>query len=327
MSALAPILQGFFTDRLHPSAPGQPTHHRRLPRQPAAADRLRRQHPRQTARRPGHHRPGRRPDRGVPDPPGGRAGQQREHPQRPPGRGPVAVPLRRAARPRRRRGDPTGAGHPAQARRPGHRGLPDHGRDRRAAGRARPGHLARPTRPRAAHPGRPDRTAGVRADRPDASTTCTSGPAHTCAATAKGRKEPDHPADPPHHRGAARLAERTSPVDPTTSLFPTRRDQPLLPRRRRATRGQARRRLPVPDRQEDHPAHLAAQLRDGPAARRRGHHRDRALARPRADRHHDDLPARRPHPEEKALNSLPQTGAPVGRYRPPDAVLAFLDNL
>src|SRR4026209_443011 len=31
--------------------------------------------------------------------------------------------------------------------------------------------------------------------------------------------------------------------------------------------------------------------------------------------------------KEKALNSLPQTGAPVGRYRPPDAVLAFLDNL
>jgi integrase/recombinase XerD len=31
--------------------------------------------------------------------------------------------------------------------------------------------------------------------------------------------------------------------------------------------------------------------------------------------------------KEKALNSLPQAGAPVGRYRPPDAVLAFLDNL
>jgi hypothetical protein len=44
---------------------------------------------------------------------------------------------------------------------------------------------------------------------------------------------------------------------------------------------QAHRRLPVPDRQEHHPAHPATQLRDGPAARRRGHHRDRALARPR----------------------------------------------
>ena len=31
--------------------------------------------------------------------------------------------------------------------------------------------------------------------------------------------------------------------------------------------------------------------------------------------------------KEKALNSLPQASTPVGRYRPPDAVLAFLDNL
>jgi hypothetical protein len=31
--------------------------------------------------------------------------------------------------------------------------------------------------------------------------------------------------------------------------------------------------------------------------------------------------------KEKALNSLPGPGAPAGRYRPPDAVLAFLDNL
>jgi integrase/recombinase XerD len=31
--------------------------------------------------------------------------------------------------------------------------------------------------------------------------------------------------------------------------------------------------------------------------------------------------------KEKALNSLPQPGTPAGRYRPPDAVLAFLDNL
>ena len=31
--------------------------------------------------------------------------------------------------------------------------------------------------------------------------------------------------------------------------------------------------------------------------------------------------------KEKALNSLPQPGTPARRYRPPDAVLAFLDNL
>jgi hypothetical protein len=31
--------------------------------------------------------------------------------------------------------------------------------------------------------------------------------------------------------------------------------------------------------------------------------------------------------KEKALNSLPRPGTSAGRYRPPDAVLAFLDNL
>ena len=31
--------------------------------------------------------------------------------------------------------------------------------------------------------------------------------------------------------------------------------------------------------------------------------------------------------KEKALNSLTRPGAPAGRYRPPDALLAFLDNL
>jgi hypothetical protein len=31
--------------------------------------------------------------------------------------------------------------------------------------------------------------------------------------------------------------------------------------------------------------------------------------------------------KEKALNSLPGPATSAGRYRPPDAVLAFLDNL
>ena len=41
MSALAPTLQGFFTERLHRPAPGQPAHRRLLPRHLPAAARLR----------------------------------------------------------------------------------------------------------------------------------------------------------------------------------------------------------------------------------------------------------------------------------------------
>ena len=42
VTALAPTLQAFFTDRLTRPAPGQPAHHRRLPRHAAAAAGLRR---------------------------------------------------------------------------------------------------------------------------------------------------------------------------------------------------------------------------------------------------------------------------------------------
>ena len=66
-----------------PSAPGQPAHRRRLPRHACGCCSSSPQRDRQAARRPGHHRPGRRPDRGVPDPPGGRAGQQRDAPATP----------------------------------------------------------------------------------------------------------------------------------------------------------------------------------------------------------------------------------------------------
>ena len=46
------------------------------------------------------------------------AGQQRPHPQRPAGRHPLPVPLRRAPPSRARRRHPAGPGHPAQTLRP-----------------------------------------------------------------------------------------------------------------------------------------------------------------------------------------------------------------
>ena len=83
VSRLGPILQGFFTDRLVRQRQASP--HTIA----AYRDSLRLlityagERDRQAARRPGRHRPERRPDRGVPDPPGGRAGQQRGAPATP----------------------------------------------------------------------------------------------------------------------------------------------------------------------------------------------------------------------------------------------------
>ena len=87
-----------------PAAPGQPPHHRRLPRHPAAA--ARRSSTSQTGKRAaaaGLGRPGRHDDLRVPEPPGDRTAQQHPDPQRPPDRDPLAVLLRRAASPRARR--------------------------------------------------------------------------------------------------------------------------------------------------------------------------------------------------------------------------------
>ena len=99
MSRLAPILQGFFTDRLVRQRQASPH------TVAAYRDSLRlllvyaAQRDRQAARRRWTSTDlDAAADRGVPGPPGDRAGQQRAHPQRPAGRGPVVVRLRRAAR-------------------------------------------------------------------------------------------------------------------------------------------------------------------------------------------------------------------------------------
>ncbi len=87
------------------------------------------------------------------------------------------------------------------------------------------------------------------------------------------------------------------------------------------------RRLPVLDRQEGHPATLRhscamallhAGLDATVIALWLGHEQiDTTMIYL-----HADLTLK-----EKALNSLPGPGTPTRRYRPPDAVLAFLDNL
>ena len=84
-------------------------------------------------------------------------------PQRPPRRDPLAVRLRRPAPPRARRHHPAGAGHPAQTLRAQPAHLPHRAGGRRAARRLRPDHLDRPARPRHARARRPDRAAGLRA--------------------------------------------------------------------------------------------------------------------------------------------------------------------
>ena len=67
----------------------------------------------------------------------------------------------------------------------------------------------------------------------------------------------------------------------------------------RPARRRARQHCPSLDGQERDTAHPAPHRRHDPARRRRRHRRHRALARPRAGRHHPDLPARRPHQKER----------------------------
>ena len=116
MTALAPTLQAFFTDRLagqrqaspHTIAAYRDTCRLLLAfaaaahRQGTLPARLR--------------RPGRPADRRVPRPPRRRPGQQRPDPQRPAGRDPLAVQLRRPAPPRARRASSSGSWPSRQAR-------------------------------------------------------------------------------------------------------------------------------------------------------------------------------------------------------------------
>jgi integrase/recombinase XerD len=123
MSALAPTLQAFFTDRLIRQRQASPNTIACLPRRVQAAARLRSEHT------------GKPPSTldiadldadtiGRSSTISSRARQQRLDPQRPARRDPVTVPVRRPAPSRARRGHRTGAGHPTQTVRPGADRLP-----------------------------------------------------------------------------------------------------------------------------------------------------------------------------------------------------------
>ena len=120
----------------------------------------------------------------------------------------------------------------------------------------------------------------------------------------------------------------TAPGGP---LFPTRAGRPPLPRRRRTARRQARShgrsRLPVDQGEERHPAHAQAHRRHVAPAGRSRHLGHRPLARPRGRGNHPGLPPRRHGHQGTSPRPRPATGTSPGRYRPPDTLLAFLDNL
>ena len=330
MSALAPTLQAFFTDRLigqRQASPHTIAAYRDTLRLLLAFAAQR------TGKQPSSARP-RRPrraaDRRVPRPPRTRARQQRPHPQRPPGRDPLAVSLRRAAPPRARRLIAARARDPAQALRARADHVPDRTRDRRAARRARPQHLDRPPRPRAAAARRPDRAARLRADRPHLR---RRPPRHRRARQLprQGPQATHHPADQarPSRSCATWLAERAG--HPDEPLFPTRRGRPL-------SRDALERRL------AKHAATAAAAcpslatktitphvLRHTAAMRLLHAGVDTSVIAlwlgHEQSRDHPDLPARRPRPQGTSARSDEPARSTPGRYRPPDTLLAFLETL
>jgi site-specific recombinase XerD len=105
-----------------------------------------------------------------------------------------------------------------------------------------------------------------------------------------------------------------SPADP---LFPTNRGTRMSSDALTTTncpprhnRDQA---LPLTTRQDGHPTRATAHRRDAAPPRRRRHHRDRAVARPRVRHHHADLPAGRPDPQ----TASPGQDHPTGQHPRP----------
>ena len=267
MTALAPSMQAYFTDRLICRAPRECKHDRRLPPHLAAAARLRHRTHRASRRRLGLSPISTRrlsprsstTSKRTPQP--GRDLQQ-------PGRGdPLAVRLPRAAPPRTRRHDRARARDPSQTHRAQPPDLPHRPRSGRAARRLRPDHLDRPARPRDARPHDPDRATDLRADR-------AQPPAHHA----------HHRRQRPHHRQRKKQDERRSPRRSEQSQSLARRARrrsrrtavpdphrhTTQPRRHRAPPGDPppsrRARPPVAQDQTHHDAHAAAHRRDAPAS-------------------------------------------------------------
>ena len=207
MSALAPTLQAFFTDRLIRQRHASAAHHRRLPRHAGGCCSA--SPPSAPARQPSAARP-RRPRRAA-DRRRSSTTSRRERGNSVRTRNARLAAIHSLFRyaalrhPEHAAHHRTRPGDPAQTLRPGTGHLPHRARGRRAARRPRPDHLDRPARPRAAAARRPDRAADLRADRPHPR---RRAPRHRRARRLPRQRTqgPDHPAHQRHRRGPARLA-------------------------------------------------------------------------------------------------------------------------
>jgi hypothetical protein len=170
--------------------------------------------------------------------------------------------------------------------------------DRCAAGR--PGYQPAdwPSRPRTAAGRRPDRAAGLRADR----TVLPGRPSRSGSPRVLCRQGTQQRCTPLTAQTVAVLRgwlaeQRGRSEDP---VFPTSRGRPLgrdAVAARHQPRDHGAAALPLDRRQDDHPARPASLDHHDAIACGRGHICDRALTRPRENRHSPDLPARRYSPE------------------------------
>ncbi len=189
------------------------------------------------------------------------------------GRDPFDVPLRLLPRTRPRCAHPTRAGHARQAGPAPDPVVPVTRRSRRAPRRTRPQHVDRPTRSRPARRRRPDRATRVGALR-------VALPRHRARhrrpRSLLGQRPQGtlHPAHPPHRQRDPGLARRARPrrgparvPDPTWRPAPPRLDR----RSRRPPRRHRPPALPGLDDQEGDTAHPAPHRRDDTARGRRRH--------------------------------------------------------
>jgi integrase len=146
----------------------------------------------------------------------------------------------------------------------------------------------------------------------------------------KGRKRARHDPDRRDRQGPARVDQRTPrPARRAAVPNPARRAaKPLHSRRDRCQVHRHRsRQLPVASGQARHPAHAAAHQRDAAPGQGRGHRDDRAVARAREHPDHHIYEHADPKLNEQAIARTAPLGAKPGRYRPSDELLAFLEAL